>query len=561
MQTLTRQGTILGSLADAVCGGARIATEAGTRPWSARAIGGVLTVLLLTLLSVDSVTVRADDSMPSVLVVCPDQFRESITPWVQYRRQQGFDVRVIGSSAAADQLRRQIQLSVNSQGIAETLRYLVLVGDAPVIGTPADATKQIPMHYVPTTVSARFGSTPSLATDSPYADLDGDGGSDVAMGRIPVDDAAQLEAFVGRIKAYESSRDFSVWRQRVQLVGGVGGFGFLADSAIESVTRMMVTASLPVPVRTSVAYGSPGHLFYPQDRFTDSITSRYQQGCRFWVYAGHGMVDRLDNVPAGPSGVPVLDGNSIRHLKCDPSNAPIAVLLCCFTGAIDAAVDSFAERMLLHDCGPIAVIAGNRVTMPYGNASLTLGLIDAIYGQGPGTSEPARRLGDAWLSAVQTLEREEQRERGQLQVMIDTVATLVSPAGTKLADERSEHASLYALLGDPLLQLHPPATVDVKTETGFDYGSPVTVSVTSPIDGECVVMLDHPLGEQRSKGRATDPNEITLAEISESIRAGETRQFTIPLEDDRSGALLIRVHVAGDDTWAAGGTKTNIRPK
>jgi hypothetical protein len=214
----------------------------------------------------------------------------------------------------------------------------------------------------------------------------------------------------------------------------------------------------------------------------------------------------------------------------------------------------------MHECGPIAVIAGNRVTMPYGNASLTLGLIDAVYGRAAGQVEPAERLGQAWLSAVGGLEQEERRSGGQLQTMIDAVAALVSPAGSKLVDERSEHAALYGLLGDPLLKLHPPAPVQVASETGFDFGKPVTVTVTSPIDGECVVMLDHPLGDTSPASLGGDPNEITLAEVAGPVRAGQPRRFTIPLDEDRSGALMIRVHVAGAETWAAGGTKTNIRP-
>ncbi len=494
-------------------------------------------------------------STEAVLVVCPEQFRQTLQPWIDYRRGQGVDVHVIASAATAEAMQDRIE-----QAASERTGYLMIVGDAPTIGRQADPATQVPMHYVPTTVSAKFGSTPTMATDHPYADIDADGRSDFAVGRIPVDRAAQLREFIGRIKAYESSGDFSFWRQRVQLVGGVGGFGMLADAAIESVTRMMVTGALPVPVRTSIAYGSPGHLFYPRQRFTDSIARRYGQGCRFWVYAGHGLVDRLDNVPAGPSGVPVLDSQSISKLKCDPSNAPIAVLLCCFTGAIDAKVDSFAERLLMHECGPIAVIAGNRVTMPYGNASLTLGLIDAVYGRAAGQIEPAERLGQAWLSAVHGLEQHERRAGGQLQTMIDAGAALVSPAGSKLVDERSEHAALYGLLGDPLLKLHPPAPVQVASETGFDFGKPITVTVTSPIDGECVVMLDHPLGETSAKKAGGDPNEITLAEVTAPVQAGQSRRFTIPLGDDRSGVLMIRVHVAGADAWAAGGTKTHVRP-
>ncbi|MCA9140799.1 MAG: hypothetical protein KDB00_28700 [Planctomycetales bacterium] len=524
-----------------------------------------LFVLLLLLQFSETVAVgqsvqpSASPEELTAMVVCPTAFRDALAEWTDYRQSQGVQVRILESAATADEL----NILIRAQALPSD-RFLLLVGDAPVIGSPADPTKQVPMHYVATTVSAKFGSTPTMATDYPYSDIDSDGQADVAVGRLPVQSTQQLREMVRRIKAYESSRDYSLWRQRVQLVGGVGGFGMLADTAIESVTRMMVTASLPVSVRTSVAYGSPGHPFYPRERFTDSVVNRYTQGCRFWVYAGHGQVEKLDSVPQGPTGVPVLDGTSISTLKCDPRNAPIAVLLCCFTGAIDAGVDSFAERLLAHECGPIAVIAGNRVTMPYGNASLTLGLIDSIYGQAPGDTGPADRLGVAWLDATRRLEAEDHAlENGQLQTMIDAVASLVSPAGASLADERSEHAALYGLLGDPLLKLHPPSPVTIKSETGFDFGKPIEVTVTSPIDGECIVMLDHPLGESHPSKPGQpkrDPNELTLAMATGPVQAGQPRTFSIPLEDPRSGLLTIRVHVAGDETWAAGGGQTNVRP-
>lgn len=524
-------------------------------------VGCIVLASIVLACSGDNRVWAADPApRPTAIVVCPTQFRSALREWTDYRRQQGIQVRVIDSSTRADQLLAKIRDTATA-----TDRFVLLVGDAPVIGAAADPTMQVPMHYLATTVSAKFGSTPTMATDYPYSDTDGDGRADVAVGRLPVDSPEQLRDLIRRIKAYESSQDFSLWRERVQLVGGVGGFGMLADAAIESVTRMIVTASLPMSVRTSIAYGSPGHQFYPRKRFTESVTDRYTKGCRFWVYAGHGMVDRLDSVPSGPTGVPVLDGNSISKLKCDPASAPIAVLLCCFTGAIDAGVDSFAERLLLHQCGPIAVIAGNRVTMPYGNATLTLGLIDSIYGQSPGASRPADRIGVAWLNAIGRMEQDDENsEKGQLRTMIDTVATLVSPAGTKLADERSEHAALYALLGDPLLKLHPPAPVTIKTETGFDDGQPIEVTITSPIDGECVVMLDHPLGERRPSQPGqprVDPNEITLARVAEPIVAGQPKTFSIPLAERRAGMIAIRVHVAGEQTWAAGGGKTIVRPQ
>ncbi|MFO0884412.1 MAG: C25 family cysteine peptidase [Pirellulales bacterium] len=48
----------------------------------------------------------------------------------------------------------------------------------------------------------------------------------------------------------------------------------------------------------------------------------------------------------------------------------IAVLLACYTGAFDQPEDCLAEEMLRAPQGPVAVIGGSRVTMPYGIAVL-----------------------------------------------------------------------------------------------------------------------------------------------------------------------------------------------
>ncbi|MEL6107531.1 MAG: C25 family cysteine peptidase [Planctomycetota bacterium] len=488
------------------------------------------------------------------IVVCPGQFREALQPWIQFRESQGIRIRLIDSAISAATLTTNVRESSSDDTVA-----IVLIGDAPAIGTSADPNRHVPMHYTATTVSAKFGSTRSLPTDLPYGDLDGDGRMDVAIGRLPVDTPEQLQRLIDRMKAYESSPDYSSWRSEVQLVGGVGGFGILADSAIETVTRTIVTGSLPGGVRTSIDYGSPGHRFYPRKRFREAIVDRYNLGCRFWVYAGHGQVEGLDRVPAGPTGIPVLDNQSLDGLGVPTERSPIALLLCCYTGAVDARVDSFAERMLKQDGGPIAVIAGTRVTMPYGNCSFTLGLIESIYGND--RTPPARRLGDAWRWAMNRLQEPETEEASQMQVLVNTVAALISPAGTNLAEERREHTRLYTLLGDPLLRLLPPKSAQVNAATGFDFGVPVTVKVTSPIDGDCTLTLNRALGQiAQGAPRGTDPNDTSIANITRTVQAGRPEEFTLTLDTNHTGNVLIRVHIAGVDDWAVGAAQTNVRP-
>jgi hypothetical protein len=482
-----------------------------------------------------------------VIAVCPAPFRAALKPWIAHRQSQRVSVQVIDSQSDAKSLHEAIKMAAGPE-----TKYIVLCGDSPVIGTIANPARDVPTFYRRTSVTANWGSTPTFATDMPYGDVDADGVPDAAVGRMPVQRENDLSRLVGRIIAYENSDDFGPWRGQVQLVGGIGGFGMMADAAIESVTRTVVTSVLPAETKTNVAYASPGHLFYPAgDSFTDAVVDQFAAGSRFWVYAGHGQVTELDRVPQTRDGIPVLDPQSVKRLNRPAKAAPIALLLACYTGAIDAAEDSLAERMLLTDGGPIAVIAGSRMTMPYGNTTAAVGLIKGVY------TEQLPRLGNAWLSALKQMHAGDSKEKATSRIMIDAVAKLVSPAGTKLIDERHEHMGLYNLLGDPTLKLQHPAAAKIDVASGFDFGETIEINVASPIAGDLTLSVDRPLGAV-TKG---NPNATTVASITSAVEANVTSMHRIALPTGVSGPLTIRAIVSGSDQWATAAAKTNVRPK
>jgi hypothetical protein len=480
-----------------------------------------------------------------VIVVCPVDFQVAVQPWLEHRRGEGLQVRVIESARDAQSLRASI-----CDASGDDTRYVVLIGDAPVIGTPCDARCQTPILYAPTKVTSAWGSTPTLSSDLLFGDFDRDDVPDAVVGRLPVDEPAQLEALIARIIAREKCDDFGPWRSQIQFVGGVGGFGAMADGAIESVARTVITNVLPPETKTSIAYASPGHSFFPTDRsFTDAVINRYQQGARFWVYAGHGQVTELDRVPRNQDGTPVLDQRSVKRLSRSADGSSIAIILACYTGALDAPEDSIAEEMVLNAGGPIAVFAGSRVTMPYGNTTAAIGLIDGVF------SQKLARLGDAWRYALDAMHCESPPDTSSARVMIDALATIVSPAGTNLVEERREHMLLYNLIGDPTLRLNHPQSLVLQVPTGHAPGEPVEVQVESPIDGELKVSFDRPLGAVVEG----DPNETTIASFTTRVEAGQmvSRQVTIPA--GVTGPIMIRAFVKGASAWATSAARTIVR--
>lgn len=499
-----------------------------------------------------------------VVVVCPDQFESAAKHWIRHRQQQGMSVaRVIPKERARDTKREVLLAFEELEKVHPTSvkpsshhdhkqarRYLFLIGDTPTIGTVCDTSRSIPTFYLNSKVTLQWNSTPTIPTDFPYSDMDEDGIPEIAVGRLPVDRVSQFENWLRRLWLREETNEFGDWFSEVQLVGGVGGFGFLADRAIESVARTVVTGVLPTEVRTRVLYGSPGHRFFPNNStFTEAVVSDFSKGARFWVYAGHGQVTELDRVPPKRDGTPVLDRRSIQQLACRNQHAPIALLLACYTGALDAAEDCIAEEMLFVNGGPIAAIAGSRVTMPYGNASLAVGLIQSIY------TERHPRFGDNWLQMQRSLGEETASVEQSARVLIDGLATLLSPAGSTLAEERREHVLLYQLLGDPTQSISHAEKLVIDTAAGVDPGEPVSVALTSPLAGELVLRVDRPLGSI-TQG---DPNETGLLRLVIPMEANQQSTATLKLPQGVTGPLVIRAQVIAKNRIAVGATKTIVR--
>ena len=198
--------------------------------------------------------------------------------------------------------------------------------------------------------------------------------------------------------------------------------------------------------------------------------------------------------------------------------------------------------------GPIAVIAGSRITMPYGNATLAVSMIRAIYEDRP------ERLGRAWLATQRTL-LEDGIPESPLRVMIDGLAGLLSPAGSTLAEERKEHVWLYGLLGDPTQVMRHAEEINVDAPPGIELQTPVPLTVTSPLSGEISIRVDRPLGAEFPG----DPNETLVLSEKRQVVAGEVISMELNLESEVQGPLIIRAVMQENGRFALGAARTIVR--
>jgi hypothetical protein len=301
----------------------------------------------------------------------------------------------------------------------------------------------VPTSYVPAKVNVHWGSSPEIASDTPFADSDGDGVPDLAVGRIPAHSAKELAAVMRKVIRYEQQADHGSWEKCLNIVSGSGGFGATTDMLIAAAARNVFVQTVPsefVIQHLACAVDAAGNL--PPDIGLNA-RRRLNDGGLAWVYLGHGSPTTLVGAWTATSKQTILSTRDVPDLRCGPHN-PLAVLIACYTGAMDAPQNCLAEDLLLAADGPVAVIAATRVTMPYGNTVIGYELLRACFQDRPAALGEILRLAQQRTLAP---------ANDQLRSSLDAIASGLSPAPVDLPAERREHVLMYHLIGDPLTRL------------------------------------------------------------------------------------------------------------
>lgn len=505
---------------------------------------------------------------PDTVVVCTAAWREALRPWVERRTEQGHRLAFVSNELSAEEIRATVR------GTAKEgkLKYLVLVGDAlPRPSFDAELrARSIPTHFAKAKINVKFGSEPEIPTDNWYADLDDDGVPELAVGRLTADSSEELAAIVKKILAYESSAGYGAWRQKVNLVAGVGGFGPVVDSTIEMAAKRFLTEGIPAAFDTTMTYGSWRSPYCPDPRkFHATTVDRLNEGCLFWVYIGHGQKTFLDQVRVPGSMHHILACEDIGKLKCR-HGAPIALFLACYTGAFDQPVDCLAEEMLRTEGGPVAIYSGSRVTMPYAMAVMGTEMLDEYFQRRPDT------LGDVLLAAKRRMAAEPKSEEQSFnRRLLDGLASLLSPHDN-LAGERAEHLLLFNLIGDPLLKLDHSQAMSVKTADETTAGEKLSVSGECPISGRCTIELVCRRDLLRFSPPPREQFDRTaegLAKLMETYRQANDSRWATQVVDIRNGKFStdiavpadcrgpchVRVYVEGKDASAMGAANVFVK--
>ncbi len=524
----------------------------------------------MSLLLAAAIVVLGADNPADSIVVCPDSFRHALQPWIEYRESQGHQFAFVASNQTPEEIRNDIQTLAASGKV----RSIVLVGDANPQAPLGSSlrSKSTPTFHPPATVNVLWGSEPTLASDNPYADFDGDMLPDVSIGRLSADSPQQLAMIVNKIITYETKRTPGLWKRRINFVAGVGGFGALADNVIETATKKVLTDGIPAAYETSMTYGSWRSPFCPDPRhFHEATVDRLNEGSLFWVYIGHGQRRYLDQVRT-PTGLHhIFDTDDVTKIRRS-GGAPIAVFLACYAGAFDEVRDCLGEELLRAEQGPVASLCGSRITMPYAMSVMGHELMNQYF------VERRELLGELVLHAKRQMVRQlsdKERSADTTRHLLDSIAAVISPAPESLAEERLEHLLMFNLLGDPLLRIDQPSKIDVVVHAEAAAGGKLRVVGNSEIAGRCTVELVCRRDRLKTRFIARpryDGSDEALAEYMNvyaqaNDRTWATNTFTceggsiettLDIPRDAQGSAHVRILVDGDKRFALGATKLYI---
>ena len=547
-----------------------------------------------------------------VLLVRPSGWQTALNAWKDYRSSEYTFVEIDSKPRAAE---LQAEILRVAKGLPAPPAAILLCSDVAIEVAPKRFEILTPGVVLNTAIRLGEMTTDELCTDALYGDLDADGCPDVAVGRIPAKSPEELQRMLGRSIEYEAIGP-GPWNDTVHVTAGVGGFGFLADAAIETVTRRFLSEGIPQHYHLNVTVASCTSTYCPdplalRDVYIDRIND---QGGLFWVYIGHGNVVELDRFQVGQEWLPIGLPSDTAKFNCT-RRPPIALMLACFTGAFDARVDCFSEHLLAQPNGPIAVIAGSRVTMPYGLSQLASEMINGCFRDRlptlgevvlqakrriwidddsnlntqsqsntslqANTSEPANTPDSVNNSASANSAQDTQVVdiRKRYRKIVTEMANALNPSNHDLTIERREHVRLMNLLGDPLLKLAYPLPMELKAQDKVIAGESLRVSGSSPIDGKLIVELalvrDRlPDGvsalasfrgtdqerQQMNQTYATS-NQLVVERSEIVVQAGEF-SIDIPIRAEARGRYVLSTYVYGQNSWGVASKKLTVqRPK
>jgi hypothetical protein len=358
-----------------------------------------------------------------VLVPSDSLGAEPFADWIALRESQGIRVKVVSLDSVYNAFNMGIPnprairafLSHAKARWSPAPRSAILVGD----GTYDNRKCNTLRHLFPTAFhhTAFYGGA---ASDFWYSLLDDDPIPDIAIGRLPVNSRAELEAVLRKIIDYEKSPT-DPWKNRCLIIGAGSSTGLFGVQ-----TNTLIRNAIAPSIRADRMFleGPPGD---PDVGGTDRLLEYLSEGVGWVNFRGHGG----GGIWADQG---LLDLASVRDIR-NPSRLPVVTSMTCFTADFMGSRPCLGESMVVQaENGAVAFFGSTAVGLVI-NDYLLLHHVVRTHAQ-----HPDRTLGEIIQEA-------------KIRYWLENVGDLA------LSEMHQ-----YNLLGDPTLHLTFPeseTTVDL----------------------------------------------------------------------------------------------------
>ena len=319
-------------------------------------------------------------SRTDYLIVAPAEFAAGVAPIALQHKSEGLRVATVDVNAVYDSYSAgAVDPAALQKFVADLKRtrgtaYVLLVGADST--DPRDYLKQANRSFVPAFCAPDSEGT-RAASDAAYADVDGDGLPDVALGRLPVRNVTELQALVAKSVAFGS--------QKASL-----NATFVTDPTQTTFAAKTDANVGKLPQGTAVTRITWGKERSSANAATAALLAQWQKGSRIVDYIGHSNSDQWADVN-------VFDAGDLSGLA-NSTPALVAVWGCWAATYDQVGAPGLSQALLtLTNGGAAAVIASTTEVAQEEYAPTSQAFYAALYAGGT-----AQRIGDAFVNAKRT---------------------------------------------------------------------------------------------------------------------------------------------------------------
>jgi len=314
------------------------------------------------------------------VAIGPEDLLAPLTPLLDLRADQDLKVKSIPIKAIYDQFNGGMEepeaihsfLAFAAKYWQTSPRYVLLVGDA--VYDFRDYTKAKNINRLPVMmIQTRFGG--ETGSDVLLADINDDPWPELAIGRLPAQTSAQVEAYVSKVLDYEGHPLDPHGARNILAVADGQERYFKSDAA-------QFLDSFPANFNTTLLTPKAG-----EENASQAVVEAIEQGPWLTAYFGHGSI----NMWGKDKLFTIEDVNQLSN----GDHLPIMLNFTCLTGLFShPKQDSLTESLLWHpDGGAIAVLAPTSLTLSRDQKPLSSALVQSLL-------QPTnQRLGDVVLEA------------------------------------------------------------------------------------------------------------------------------------------------------------------